>query len=281
MRIERYCPLTSDELIFEPVLEVLIRHKIKHHLNQIDPGNPRLWLNFRIYEDHPAWSELEPFIGSYPLCIPKYIFSSKELDEAAWLSIRSDNATKVYTDDDADDRTFRYIKCSEKQHHRIQQAPYELHKPPKWNTGRYFYGSDGSGFTNLFTSDEGKRFLSEHFSGIDYLPVLKYRTDTPLPDIWQLRFTNVLPDESLVPGCGEEAIICPHCGRRQFSIDYHRYRLTLYEKYLRPDVDFYTTNEFFGEGFPDAMIVIPQRTYRILVKTGLSKKLVIEPVVLK
>ena len=88
MRIERYCPLTSDEPVFEPVMEILIRHKIKHNLNQIDPGSPRLWLNFRIYENHPAWSELEPFIGSYPLCIPKYIFSSKELHAREIVAIR-------------------------------------------------------------------------------------------------------------------------------------------------------------------------------------------------
>ena len=277
MRIERYCPLTSDDPVFEPVLEILIHHKIKHNLNKIDPGSSRLWLNFRVYEDHPAWPELEPFIGSYILCIPKYVFTAKELNEAPWLTLRSDNANKIYTDDGADERTFRYIECSERILHRVQQAPYELRRPPKWNSGRYFYGSGGSGFTNLFTSDEGKRLLSEHFSGIDYLPVLKYRTEIPLPDIWQLRFTNVLPDESIVPGCGEEKILCPHCGRSQFSIDYHRYRLTLYEKYLQPDVDFYTTNKIFGEGFPDAMIVIPQRTYRILVETGLSKNLSSNP----
>ena len=281
MRIERYCPLSSDDPMFRPVLDILNEHNIKYELSKFEPDASFSVLTFKIYEDHPAWPELEPLIGSYILCIPKYIFTAKELSEAPWLTVRSDNANKIYTDDNADERTFRYIECGGKTRHRIQQAPYEMRKTPKWNAGRYFYGSDGSGYTNLFTSDEGKRILSEQFIGIDYLPVLKYKTDNPLPDIWQLRFTNMLPDESIVPGCGEEAIICPHCGRRQFSIDYHRYRLTLYEKYLRSDVDFYTTDKIFGEGFPDAMIVIPQRTYRILVETGLSKKLTFEPVVLK
>lgn len=280
MRIERYCPLSSDNEVFGPVLSILNRYGVKHNLSKSEPDASFSVLTFKIYEDHPAWPELEPLIGSYILCIPKYVFTAKELSEAPWLTLRSDNANKIYTEDDADERTFRYIECNERILHQVQQAPYELRRPPKWNSGRHFYGSDGSAYTNLFTSDEGKRIFSEHFTGIDYLPVLKYRTETPLPDIWQLRFTNVLPDESLVQGCGEEEIICPHCGRRQYRID-QRYRLTLYEKYLQPDVDFYTTNSIFGEGFPNAMIVIPQRTYRTLIETGLSKKLIFEPIVLK
>ena len=280
MRIKHYYCLTDvfpDTLLTPRVLKCLDRFDHKYETETFI--DDRTWYTFDVYEDQPVWAELEPILRYRKPNASCNVFSQKELDDAEWLTLRSDNANKIYCEEAADDRVFSCVYHDGDARHRLQTAPYELKKGVKWNGGRMFYGAGGMGFTRLFTSDAGHDRLSAYFGGVSFLPVYKYRTTTPLGDIWQVRFDHCLPDDAIVKGRGEKDISCPVCGRRQYAVG-HLYRLTLFRQYLDPGVDFYTTEEVFGEGSPDPMIVCSHSAYMRMKQHGMTAKLRFEPVVL-
>ena len=278
MRIKHYYCLTqTDKRIAPAVIDCLSKYHHKFKATDFSLIRNETWYSFYVCEDEPVWEELKPLLSYRKPNISENVFSQKEISEAKWLSMRSDNATKIYCDDDAVDRVFSFVYHDGRTRHRTQIAPYELRKTVKWNASRMFYGADGCGFTNLFTSNLGHERLSAYFNGVSFLPVYKFKTTTPLDDIWQLRFDNRLPNESIVFGRGEEDISCPVCHRPQY-LPPHLYRLAIYKEYLNDDVDFYTTEEIFYEGFADAFVICSHQAYMKLKEHGMAAKLRFEPV---
>lgn len=278
MRIKHYYCLTqADKRITVSVLNCLDKYQHKYSSEDFSQIGHGTWYTFEVFEDQPEWEELKPLLSDRTPNSSEKVYSKKELSDAKWLSVRSDNANKIYCDNDAIDRTFEFIRHNGKAKHRIQKAPYEMRKGVKWNGSRFFYGADGNGFANLFTSNVGRDRLSELFNGISFLPVYRYRTMIPIDDIWQVRFDHILPNEGIVLGRGEEDIHCPYCGRVQYRLG-HLYGLALYKQYLDPEVDFYTTEAIFHDGFADPMIICSHQAYLKLKDHEMTAKLRFEPV---
>ena len=111
--------------------------------------------------------------------------------------------------------------------------------------------------------------------------VLHARTDLPLGNIFYVEILDVLPQEAIVFGGGEEKSACESCGKTRYLID-GMYQLKVREEYLKTHVMCKTQAIFaLGKYYTEPFNLVSDQIYRMILENSLSRNLVFEPVDVK
>ena len=134
----------------------------------------------------------------------------------------------------------------------------------------------------LFISGKAKNILNKSsLKGFEFLNVLKYKKNTELEDIYQLKILNIL-DSGFVPD-GEhikKQLICPICNSSKWIMTGKGYAFK--KSIFRDDIDIAKSHEVFGFGSAaPSKIFISQKFYRVIEENDLIRNLEIIPIDLR
>lgn len=226
-----------------------------------------------IFSDHPLFEETTITLDA----IKEYVYTEQERSNAEWLTLRSTN-NKLEAEEL--EKTFvgrcPFKVCRSQSHyHHEQVAPYSFRKPIKWGKN-HFYSCYFSSYYTIFCDALAKQFIEESgLSGIDILPVMRYKSNIQLDDIFQIKATTFLPDEALVIDESFREVKCPICG--EISYDDCSFSKLIVKKDFLPDVDFCSTNAIFGDIGQHSFNIVSGLLYHKFKEAGMTRNLLFEP----
>lgn len=278
MRIKhRYAFLNHNDI--KKIIEFLNKNKIKY-----DITNDNLLIIVEAYEDESYWNELEKIMIKHRKePITEKVFSSKELEDAEWLRVRSrwrweypqpeDEYTKITYDDSS--------YCSSCGCGLVQQRNFLLKKSPKWGNKKFLmlnWIED-----ELFIPDDVKNMLLKtDLKGFNFRTVDNFKTKEILNNIHQIEIKNKL-DTGMIFGSRDivKEINCKQCGHKKVIIyggSVLKINRNLFDE---SKYDIVKSNEKFGDGLMCAsFIFISRKMYRLIKDNGWTKNLELEPIYL-
>ena len=170
-------------------------------------------------------------------------------------------------------------------HHRLQARPLEIRRTFKWGNSQFFSGSITTG--GLFCDDRAVS-LMEHacLRGIQYGPVLKWQTGTPIPNLHQVIPDHVIPNGAFVPIRDMEPYTCELCGMQMLRISGQKFLYGIRSTLLAPEIDFYKTLPLFLDYSAKRYsggrehCIISQRAYQVLKKNKMCRGMEFTPLTL-
>lgn len=161
-------------------------------------------------------------------------------------------------------------------HHRIQSSPIEVRKTLKWGNSQFFSGAIAT--EGLFCNDRAVSIM-EHagLKGLQYGPVLKWRTGIPISNVYQILPTNVIPDGAFYPIRDMESYTCEMCSMQMLRISGKRHLYGIRDSYMNQDIDFYKTLPLFldysSKRYNGGRIhyIISQRAYQVLEENRMCR----------
>ena len=226
--------------------------RIEEHLNNLkikynkSSGTKGEFIIFYIYDTDGKITEIQKlFSGENKLLVnniyyPKY--TEEEIKKSMWIDIRCVTSKIDPTNDgDAEEVTCVFDRSRtgiDIGHHRLQARPLEIRRTFKWGNSQFFSGSITTG--GLFCDDRAVS-LMEHagLRGIQYGPVLKWQTGTPIPNLHQVIPDHVIPNGAFVPIRDMEPYTCELCGMQMLRISGQKFLYGIRSTLLAPEIDFY------------------------------------------
>lgn len=217
---------------------------------------------------------------------PKY--TEQERSDAKWLRIRG-TTTKI---DPANTEDVSRATCVYGQsrwgvevgHHKVQAKPIEIKRMFKWGNSQFF--SESITTEGLFCDDRAVSIM-EHagLQGLQYGPVLKWRTSVPIPNVHQILPKYVIPNGAFASVRDMEPYTCEMCGMQMLRISGQKYLYAVRDSYLDPNVDFYQTLPIFidySSKYSGGKVhyIISQRTYRVLKENKMCRGVEFTPLTL-
>ena len=261
------------------VMGFLSKHKISLEFNIGSLINA-----INIYEDQENYQKIADFLASrdvFPCrATSKVEYSSREIDESEWLTIRS-----TWRNDypqPADD--FGYIHttydsskyCEKCLKGLVQKDLFKIRKKPN-------FGSKNFLMINwihdeFFVSNKVEAaFKENNVRGVDFYKVLN------LSGKEMAETKQIYVNTYLKPGIKNESIeyelLCQLCSFKKYfqRLGYLYYDKSVFENL---DVDMIKSSEKFGEITCCSKLFITQRVRKIIINNNLSRGLVFEPVIL-
>lgn len=236
-----------------------------------------------IYESSIHWPYIEKQVRSANLfCLSETIYSTEELRNAQWLSIRSQwRFGYPQPEDDFKYESITYTRrnwCPQCSSGLEQINPFRIKKVPKWGQ-RHFAELNWVG-DELFVDDTAQVALTQAgTSGISFLEVCNKKGADIFRNIRQIQVERTLDMGLQTDGVSiREMLYCPKCGISKFvlsGIGMLSFRKEVFEN----QPDFVKTREFFGSGhYAARIILVRQKVYQTIIENGLGRGLVFEPV---
>lgn len=152
----------------------------------------RIIITFDIDKNDDSYSIIEDSLKKFnPIITNKVLYSKEELDNAQWLGVLCYNGRIDIPTEEAYNATFS-VFCPECKN-KSQIGLYHIKKVPKWKSNKNFCSIDTGGWDEIFCSSYAKQiFEVNNISGIEFLPVLHYKSLQQMEDIWQIRIKTVL-----------------------------------------------------------------------------------------
>lgn len=251
------------------------------------------FITFKVYDDNPLFNEIKEafynrtveFFNVSRECIsintiyyPCY--TEAERCGAKWLDIRA-ITTKI---DPANDEDVSRVTCvfghsrsgTDIGHHRVQAKPVELRRTFKWGNNQFFSGSITTG--GLFCSSRAVSIM-EHagLQGLQYGPVLKWRTSTPILNVHQILPEYVIPNGAFSPIRDMESYVCEMCGMQMLRISGKKHLYAVRDSYFDPAMDFFKTLPLFldysARGYSGGKVhyILSQRAYQVLKENRMCR----------
>ncbi|MBR6840298.1 MAG: hypothetical protein IKM82_06880 [Oscillospiraceae bacterium] len=235
-------------------------------------------VTFDLYEDSTAFGEITVLAGSGDIQIREY--TEQELLDAEWLTMRCFHPTLDLVREDEAFAFSEPFGDGKYRHRELVGTTFYLKKPVKW--GKRHFVSDGSlGNQHLFCDPFARSALEDAHLPLRFHDVLHAKTALPLGNVFYVELLDVLPQEAIVFGGGEEKSVCESCGKIQYQID-GMYLLTIREEYLKSHVLCKTQPIFaLGKYYTEPFNLISKQVYRMILENDLSRNLVFAPVTLK
>ncbi len=218
---------------------------------------------------------------------PKY--TEKERCEGSWLDVRCITAKL----DPANYEDIYRASCifdrsrigKDIGHHKVQINPLEIRRTFKWGNSQFFSGAIAVG--GLFCDDRAVSIM-EHadLKGLQYGPVLKWRTGVPIPNVHQVLPNHVIPNGVFAPIRDMESYTCEMCGMQMLRISGKKFLYGIRDNFLNPEVDFYKTLPLFldysSKRHSGGKIhyIISQRAYQVLKKNRMCRGVEFTPLTL-
>lgn len=235
---------------------------------------------FDIYDD----DERLPLIKKeYPnlFSVSWYEFSDEEMEAADWFTLRSKNWKLEPVDLK---KTFDFGNCTwiveqdkedpYRYYHARQVAPYILSRQVKWSRTHFLSAHTGN-LASLFCSDLARSVIERAgLKGCSFSPVLRHRKGTEMPDINQLVFENIIPDDCVMMYKAKGTWHCPVCGKPQYVVDSLSRPIIKLE--ALGDEDFYSTtnNHAFDPGIiAGPFHIVSKRAYSVIKEHQLTRSL--------
>lgn len=246
-------------------------------------GENRIVFHFK--ESHPNFQVIEQAAKeAQGTIIRSRVYTKQEMDHARWFYMRSKCGKISITEESSFEyscrQTFYYqgIELNKWKHCR-QIAPVHTKKTPKWKPKNNFYSIDTGDFWSIFCSDFAKETLLQNTNGLEFMPVLKGKTDKPLEDIHQLSVPKKLPLEALEFDGQITVSSCPYCGKPLYEpICPGTFIPRVRSKYLSDQCDYYATETQFGPGLGHSMYIVSRKVYETAVKNLNERNLVFMPI---
>lgn len=283
-----YCVKSySSELI-----EMLSRLKIQYIIIPPHGGGNNGFVSFKIKENSSEFeiirSKFPYVISSDTLYFPNY--TEAERCAAKWLEFRAITA-KIDPANDGDltiqTCIFGHSRIGIRNigHHRIQIKPVELKRSIRWGNSAFFSCSITT--PGLFCDDRAVSIM-EHagLKGLQYGPVLKWRTGIPIPNVHQVLPNHVIPNGVFAPIRDMESYTCEMCGMQMLRISGKKFLYGIRDNFLNPEVDFYKTLPLFldysSKRYNGGKIhyIISQRAYQVLKKNRMCRGVEFTPLAL-
>ena len=247
-----------------------------------EEGDP---IVLEICVDNPAWTAIEAYVTENDLlCTSETYFTKMEIENADWLSIRSQWRNGYPQPEDA----FAYENITYTREnfcqvcgcglHQVQ--PFRLKKEPKWGK-RHFMMLNWID-DELFISTRAKEFFQKsNFSGFQFATVYDRKGNAPMSNIHQLTAPYLLnaglnPDSLSI----NATYACPVCGIKKHHLSGVG-QLEFNRDIFINAPDIVKTSEVFGWGkSASRQILIRNSVYRFVVENHLEQGLIFEPIAL-
>jgi len=258
------------------LVNFLSENEISHNISGAIP-----MLVFTIYEDDRNWKKVASLMKRHG-CSPitECVYSKEELENAAWLSIRSkwrwsypqpEDHFKSITYDDS-----KY--CDRCGCGLIQKDSFNIKKSPSWGKRNFLmlnWVED-----ELFINDKVFDLLkNSELKGFDLVDVNYSKNNNVVKNIKQIRVNKILDSGMIIQKDNiKKTIKCKKCGCGKFVLKGRG----LYGKekiFKEIDVDIIKSSEVFGDGYTGSRtIFISNNFYRFITDNGLDKDLSFEAV---
>lgn len=270
----RYCVKSSKELI-----SLLDQLKIPYKVF-ID-----MTLIFYLYKDDPLVDKIDAYITGCALIIPELLFSKAEYENATWYRFMP-KCDKIPSSDS--NLTYSYFCTKEDgmvdydSTHQRQIGYYRPEKKPRLpQNDKCIMSSEGNYDHMWFVNDVTRDFLEcSDIHGIRFDPVLGKRNGQPFPNIHQIVFENIIPEEAIVLGkeYGVTSVVpCDSCHEKRYYVSPQTYQLYLYDKYIG-DSDLYITEATFGQGYGYRIVMGSKKFYHLIKQNNMTRFFRIHPV---
>ena len=239
----------------------------------------------KIMESNPKWPIVEEYIACnsiFSQATPRY--TKAEMNNASWFAVRSKWRWEYPMPDS--DGSYKQVvyntdsHCEECGTGLIQKDLFRLRKSPNWGTKHFLmlnWVED-----ELFVSEKAKNILSgSELKGFEFLEVLRYKKDTVLDGIFQLKVLNTLmPGFIPVEKYIKKHLLCECCDSSKWILSG---KGCAFDKQIFPeDIDIAKSYEGFGFGHTaPKMIFVSQKFYRLIIDNKLDKNLEFIPIDLK
>ena len=235
-------------------------------------------VTFDLYEDSAAFGEITALAGSGDVQSREY--TQQELLDAEWLTMRCFHPTLDLVREEEAFAFSEPFGGGKYRHRELVGNTFYLKKPVKW--GNRHFVSDGSlGNQHLFCDPLARSILENAHLPLKFHDVLQAKTALPIGNVFYVELLDVLPQEAIVFGGGEEKSVCESCGKTQYQID-DMYLLTIREEYLKSRLLCKTQPIFaLGKYYTEPFNLVSSQVYRMIQENDLSRNLVFEPVSMK
>lgn len=257
--------------------DVLERNEIPYARDAWDGIRPET-VTFDLYEDSTSFGEITALAGSSDVQSREY--AEQELLDAEWLTMRCFHPTLDLVREEEAFAFSEPFGDGKYRHRELVGTTFYLKKPVKWGK-RHFVSYGSLGNQHLFCDPLARSALENAHLPLQFHNVLQAKTALPLGDVFYVEILDVLPQEAIVFGGGEEKSVCENCGKIQYQID-SMYLLTIREEYLKSHVLCKTQPIFaLGKYYTEPFNLVSNQVYRMILENDLSRNLVFEPVTLK
>ena len=232
-----------------------------------------------IFEDDKNFKIVNDMFDSHRiLSIPEAVFSTSELDDTEWLSVRS--TWRAGYPLPKDDMNFRFSTydassyCEKCGAGLIQRECFKLPKEPNWGSRNFLmlnWIHD-----ELFISEKAVTVLRNgEYSGFSFKDVLD-KSGNSMQGIKQLYVVNNL-NYGLCSESISKKMSCHRCGRVRYLLNtgFINYSRITFENVQS---DIIKSAEHFGEITCCHMLFVTKRLYKHIVQARLSRGLLFEPV---
>lgn len=235
-----------------------------------------------IYENHPHWEYISMYVQNGNMsCRPETIFTTKELQSAEWLRMRSKwRFGYPQPEGNFAYKTITYSKenyCSNCGSGLTQIDSFRIKKAPKWGS-RNFMELNWIG-DELFLSEKAKLILQDAcITGITFRDVKNSSGKETHEGIEQLVVTDIL-EKGLVdtePSI-RRVTLCPECGTTKYLCSGVG-MLTFKKEIFANAPDIVKSFEIFGDRLYAArVILVNHKVYDVITKNKLDRNLEFAP----
>jgi hypothetical protein len=290
MRIRnRYIKWDKEPYLIKEIINILENFSIKYSYKE-DPDCiiPTFCYEiiFYLYEDLPFINDIKKRLQKFELMpIVTTEYDKKDMDNAEWFII----STGQYQYPQPDDDCWDYLKYTfNTDNHcmlcgigKIQNAPYRLKQPKQKNNQFWglYWVSDA-----IFVREETKIILEkEQLQKIHFSQPVLHKNNRPIERFYQLHIDTLLDKgynahnadmEICNSDDSEHNLKC--CGRIKY--DYPKGWFVFDKKIFSKEIDFCTSNEYFGSGGQAERLNIVSKRVKEIIERNQLKGVIFKPI---
>lgn len=264
----------------ENLLHFLNEHGVTYTLTVLPEADTEM-CSFDLYDDQEALSQFRRRHPFLTYTVKSVEYSDSEIETADWLFIRSKTSKVDWVYEEhafSLSCPYRRVFQHDTHYNHTEQIDFlTAVKPVKWNARQFFSGPNTADDL-LFCSALAKTLLDDRWSGLEFLPVKKFRSAAYHSDLYQLSFTNRIPFEAMQGGKQSR---CRSCGQPFLRLTEGPQQLEIRKDFLEPDHVYKTGNvlsdQLMGSVTYSANIV-PQTFYQYCKEHQMNHGMIYEPV---
>ena len=242
----------------------------------VDPAPFDYLISADIREDDPRWKAFASIDGAVDVRYCRY--AKSDLQKAEWLTVRGRTPT---VDLEREEESFSFSERIDDHRfrHRVKQSCLFLKKQPRWGE-RHFLCAYSLGEYNLLCDSAAKQFFQNHSMQASFEEVLDAETELPLENTFCITADSVLPHAAVLHNATERKLQCPVCGEIKYEPG-SDHQLHIDPAFLDREQMICRTPAVFGSGnITYSITMVSQYAYQEILKEGLQRALVFEPVYL-